>query len=49
MQTSTLNREARCILLDWGDTVMRVFPENAGPMFTWPRVEELDGIKEVLA
>ena len=49
MQTSTLNREARCILLDWGDTVMRVFSENAGPMFTWPRVEELDGIKEVLA
>lgn len=42
------NREARCLLLDWGDTVMRVFPEYDGPMFSWPRVEAVDGIFEVL-
>ncbi len=42
------NREARCLLLDWGDTVMRVFPEYAGPMSAWPRVEAVEGIVEVL-
>lgn len=49
MPTSICNREARCILLDWGDTVMRVFPECEGPMFEWPRVEPVDGMKEALA
>ena len=49
MQKSSCNREARCILLDWGDTVMRVFPEYEGSMSTWPRVEAVDGIKETLA
>ncbi len=49
MQKSTWNREAQCILLDWGDTVMRVFPEYEGPMFTWPHVKAVEGIKEVLA
>jgi putative hydrolase of the HAD superfamily len=48
MQTSTWNREARCVLLDWGDTVMRVFPEYEGPMFAWPRVEAVEGIREAL-
>jgi len=48
MQTSTWNREAHCILLDWGDTVMRVFPECKGPMFAWPRVEPVEGIAETL-
>lgn len=38
----------RCILLDWGNTVMRVFPEYEGPMFTWPRVEAVGGITEIL-
>jgi len=42
-------RLKRCILLDWGNTVMRVFPEFAGPMATWPRVEAVDGIAETLA
>jgi putative hydrolase of the HAD superfamily len=27
------------VLFDWGDTLMRDFPEFAGPMATWPRVE----------
>jgi len=42
------NREARCLLLDWGETVMRVFPEYEGPMFAWPCVEAVDGIRETL-
>ncbi len=41
-------RKTRCLLLDWGDTVMRVFPEFEGPMFKWPRVEAVDGIRETL-
>ena len=43
------NRETRCLLLDWGDTVMRVFPEYEGPMSAWPRVEAIKGITEALA
>jgi FMN phosphatase YigB (HAD superfamily) len=42
------NRKSRCLLLDWGDTVMRVFPEFDGPMYTWPRVAAVDGIEEAL-
>ena len=49
MATPTKNPKTRCILLDWGDTVMRVFPEYEGPMFAWPRVEAVEGIKEALA
>ena len=40
--------KTRCILLDWGDTVMRVFPEYEGPMFAWPRAEPVEGIAETL-
>ena len=43
-----MKREPSCILFDWGDTLMRVFPEFEGPMFTWPRVEVVSGIKETL-
>ena len=43
------NRKSQCLLLDWGGTVMRVFPEFEGPMSTWPRVELVDGIEEALA
>jgi len=43
-----MNRESRCILFDWGDTVMRVFPEYEGPMRGWPRVEVIPGIRETL-
>lgn len=49
MAQPTWSRETHCLLLDWGDTVMRVFPEYEGPMFTWPRVEAVDGIEETLA
>lgn len=36
------------ILLDWGDTLMRVYPEYNGPMFSWPRVEAIPGAAEAL-
>ena len=49
MPETRRNRETRCLLLDWGDTVMRVFPDYEGPMFAWPRVEAIAGIIEALA
>lgn len=36
------------LVFDWGDTVMRVFPEFEGPMANWPTVAEVDGIVEAL-
>lgn len=41
-------RESRCILFDWGNTLMRDFPDAEGPMADWPRVETLPGVKEIL-
>lgn len=38
-----------CILFDWGDTLMQVFPEFSGPMKDWPRVEAVTGAAEMLA
>ncbi|OIO86869.1 MAG: hypothetical protein AUK01_01925 [Anaerolineae bacterium CG2_30_57_67] len=38
-----------CLLFDWGDTLMRVFPEYRGPMCAWPRVEAIPGARETLA
>lgn len=37
------------LLLDWGDTVMRVFPRYRGPMRDWPRVEPMPGVPGTLA
>lgn len=36
-------------LFDWGDTLMRDFPEQSGKMCDWERIEIVDGAKEVLA
>jgi putative hydrolase of the HAD superfamily len=38
----------RALVFDWGDTVMRVFPEYSGPMAHWPRVEVVPGIENAL-
>lgn len=38
----------RCLLFDWGDTLMRDFPQFSGSMATWPKVEMVDGADEVL-
>ena len=37
------------VLFDWGDTVMRDYPEIIIPMVEWENVEVIDGIAEVLA
>jgi putative hydrolase of the HAD superfamily len=36
------------VLLDWGDTVMRVIPEYDGPMESWPEVEAAEGVREAI-
>ena len=46
---SGIARECRCILLDWGNTLMRDFPEFTGPMAAWHHVEALPNVREVLA
>lgn len=43
-----MSEASRCVLFDWGDTLMRVPPGFAGPMCTWPRVEVVCGVKEAL-
>ena len=37
------------VLFDWGDTVMRDYPERITPMVEWEAVEVIEGIAEVLA
>jgi putative hydrolase of the HAD superfamily len=37
------------VLFDWGDTVMRDYPELIIPMVEWDTVEIIDGIADVLA
>jgi len=39
----------RVVFFDWGNTVMRVFPEWRGPMVDWPVVSEMPGAREALA
>ena len=36
------------LIFDWGDTVMRDYPEMPGPMFSWPHVELVPGVLQVL-
>ncbi len=38
----------RALVFDWGDTVMRVFPEFSGPMAHWPKVEAVPGVENAL-
>ncbi len=40
--------EIKAILFDWGNTVMKVFPEQSGPMACWPEVSAVEGIPEIL-
>lgn len=43
-----LKFEIKALLFDWGDTVMKVFPEQSGPMASWSEVSVVEGIKEIL-
>ena len=45
---SGIARESRCVLLDWGDTLMRDFPKFSGAMAAWPHVEVLPNVKDML-
>lgn len=38
----------KAIVFDWGDTVMRNFPDKQGPMYTWDTVLWVPGMKNVL-
>ena len=38
----------KAVIFDWGDTVMRDFPEYPGPMAYWPEVEAVAGIEPAL-
>jgi HAD superfamily hydrolase (TIGR01509 family) len=40
--------KTKAIIFDWGDTVMRDFPEYHGPMAYWPKVEAVPGIETAL-
>ncbi len=39
----------RCLLFDWGGTLMKDLPGFSGPMVGWPRVEAIEDASEVLA
>lgn len=36
------------LIFDWGNTLMRDFVHNEGPMALWPEVEVISGVTEVL-
>jgi putative hydrolase of the HAD superfamily len=36
------------LVFDWGNTLMRIFPQYSGPMSGWPEVAEVDGAVEAL-
>jgi putative hydrolase of the HAD superfamily len=42
-------RTSGCILFDWGNTLMRDFPDVRGPMAAWPQVEVMPHVVEALA
>jgi putative hydrolase of the HAD superfamily len=41
-------QERLFLVFDWGDTLMKVFPDQPGLMADWPEVAEVDGIVEAL-
>ncbi|WP_230200203.1 HAD family hydrolase [Bacillus niameyensis] len=40
--------QIKAIIFDWGDTLMRDFPQFKGAMAHWERVEEIPKVKETL-
>jgi putative hydrolase of the HAD superfamily len=39
----------KAIIFDWGDTLMRDFPELPGPMYLWEKNELIEGVDDLLA
>ena len=48
MITYSKPAEKIALVFDWGNTLMKVFPEYTGPMVNWPEVAEVDGMSEAL-
>ena len=44
-----MDTSSTTIVIDWGDTLLREFPQYTGPMSTWPEVEALPGAAQALA
>jgi len=44
-----LRYETKALLFDWGNTVMKVFPDQQGPMAHWTKIAEVPGIRDVLS
>lgn len=42
------NKEIKALIFDWGDTIMRDFPEKEGPMYLWDKVEWIPGAEKTL-
>ncbi len=38
----------QALVFDWGDTIMRDYPENPGPMSEWEHVEWIPGAEKAL-
>ncbi|HOV10774.1 MAG TPA: HAD family hydrolase [Bacteroidales bacterium] len=38
----------KALIFDWGDTIMRDFPGQSGPMYTWGKVEWIPGAENLL-
>ncbi len=38
----------KIFLFDWGNTIMKDFPDESGPMFTWQKVEAMPGVEQLL-
>jgi HAD superfamily hydrolase (TIGR01509 family) len=43
-----MKNNIRAIIFDWGDTLMRDFPQSRGSMAYWEQVEAVPGVKEAL-
>lgn len=39
----------KAILFDWGDTLMKDFQDESGPMYKWKKIEAVDYAEESLA
>ena len=46
---TALPNEIPALVFDWGDTLMKVFPEYDGAMVDWPQVEATPGALQTLA
>lgn len=43
-----LKFEIKAILFDWGDTIMKNFPDQSGPMEQWNKIAPVEGVQKTL-